>query len=610
MSIPPTVTNLTPTVEAANLTARLYGGITQPPPSQQTALPCSPPTLPTGAAMDADYIRGLWRDRLFDRQTALLQQHVEFSQRQQTELCETLRGVWSEREDERKKNGFDREVLLKVIDGKNEEIKQVIKGLVSGPHEKPGNCISPKKSDPIRAEMKAMQHQIDRLLIRQISDIPTPQNPQISPPEILPAILAGEHISPISEKHGNFYSDFRHEINEISSELREIKWKKIPVKIPPAQETKTVPPARTQSIKKDERKLSREAQTETNKFIRKRLVRTAAVEVKGERPDTIPAVQYKPTLLKTVIPDKLNNSWMDDFRERAAKLHATVDRVEARTNSPAACIPPNRTTTATRDALPKVKQSHPKKSFSKIEDIVIELPTTTPAVRAIRLTVPGDRPSQILNPVQAVWNPSQTGHSTAPSISLLNSESTKTVSEPVIKSEVITEHLNTKSVQFSESDQGTPISKLYRHDDKSERPDGSPRKSPEYLSSEILNSARSVAVAVSPTGQNQVSQISEEPPLPNFHRFLRISAPEVLVTVDPLERPSRPVSHAMLSDIIYTPNVPVSLAPGRRLDVVKTLTKFNESFTESSIYSASSGLFSPGELSLSSGLISSRSSFN
>ena len=227
------ISNLTPSAEASKLSVRFYGSQSAPPaPHAPKATEFVP------EAMAPDYLRGLWRDRLFDRQTELLAKHVEFSQRQQTQLCEAIQGVWKANEEQVRAGGLDREIFMRMLDAKTLEAQEVNKTMIDGIIQR----IQPQvhtsyvptqicKSQaeplaPVKAELEALQQQINRLALKAIDDAPAPP------------LQVERHRQIDSGSEPSFYDKLREELLEISSEIREVSWVTSKSKRP------TVPPAR------------------------------------------------------------------------------------------------------------------------------------------------------------------------------------------------------------------------------------------------------------------------------------------------------------------------------------------------------------------------------
>jgi hypothetical protein len=205
------VNNLSDPAESDKLKNRFYG-------EESAAVYCvpsssaAPPDPTSGTADPASTLRALWRDRLFDRQTELLQKHVEFSQRQQTELCEAIKSAWTAKEAE---VTLDRDILLKLLEQKAAESQQQTNTVLQKLNTTIGNQTGTIEIDtaiqPMKSELKAMQFQLNRLMERQILEAPT-------------SVLAVADSRPTAAFDVSFYVQIRTELAEISSEIGNLIW--------------------------------------------------------------------------------------------------------------------------------------------------------------------------------------------------------------------------------------------------------------------------------------------------------------------------------------------------------------------------------------------------
>ena len=196
--------NLTSPVDAAHLTERFYGGAQYKAAGRSLV------------KQNTETVRALWRDRLFDRQTELLQKHVEFSQRQQTELCETMKGVWQAKEEQSRIGTLDREMLLKILDNKTVEMQEMTKQLLATltDGQSTSHPLMPVTAAilPLQEEVRELQQQIVSLKQKQIHQ------------ELLPPQASNSLATTLAEPQNYFYSQIRSEIEQISEEIAKLHW--------------------------------------------------------------------------------------------------------------------------------------------------------------------------------------------------------------------------------------------------------------------------------------------------------------------------------------------------------------------------------------------------
>ena len=423
------LTNLTPTVEAQAMSARFYGEPTprsiqsDPQPSAPSSLPSNPSAafIPSSDSSAPDLLRALWRDRLFDRQTELLAKHVEFSQRQQTELCQAIRG--------------DREVVLEILKAKNEEMQTFIQTVVEKERTtmKPETIAEPRglpnvlalpgpALEPLKADLRALQLQIDRIVEAGLHEPGNSSAPWNDSNGVL--AIKDERISRLFPDRP-FYLNMRSEIEEIAAELRTVCWVPL-VSISPVEKPKSggVPASaahqkfrpepvltRSKAITAPVNKISttvhafgsrvpapikrtREVQTTAQ---RNRIAIGTQLElVATEKP--VPARRSNPeiatpteTKAPQVGPPKMDPSpWLNSFQEKAAKMRSAVSDALNTSKVPEDSeigmkFPNLLGRKETNPPIPKQRLQAARDAtagkFNKIEDIFIELPETTRLVR-------------------------------------------------------------------------------------------------------------------------------------------------------------------------------------------------------------------------------------